>query len=49
MNFFNDIGRAFQNAGNTINNEVIKPTTVTLNPNQNGSLIHLIHTKVILK
>jgi len=25
MNFFNDIGRGFQDFGNTINNEVIKP------------------------
>ena len=33
MNFFNDIGRAFQSAGQTINNEVIKPAENTLNPN----------------
>ena len=36
MNFFNDIGRGFQDFGNTINNEVIKPATITLDPNQNG-------------
>ena len=36
MNFFNDIGRGFQDFGNTINNEVIKPATVALNPNQNS-------------
>ena len=36
MNFFNDIGRAFQSAGQTINNEVIKPAENTLNPKNTG-------------
>ena len=36
MNFFNDIGKAFQSAGQTINNEVIKPTEATLNPKNTG-------------
>ena len=36
MNFFNDIGRAFQNAGNTINNEVVKPAIITLDPKNTG-------------
>ena len=38
MNFFNDIGRAFQSAGQTINNEVIKPTEATLNPKNTGMI-----------
>jgi hypothetical protein len=31
MNFFNDMGRTFQDIGNTINNEVIKPAENTIN------------------
>ena len=38
MNFFNDIGRAFQSAGQTINNEVIKPAENTLNPKNTGMI-----------
>ena len=36
MNFLNDIGRAFQSADQTINNEVIKPAEATLNPKNTG-------------
>jgi hypothetical protein len=36
MNFFNDIGRGFQDFGNQINNEVIKPAENTLDPTKNG-------------
>jgi hypothetical protein len=36
MNFFNDIGRGFQDFGNVINNEVIKPAENTLDPTKNG-------------
>ena len=31
MNFFNDIGRGFQDFGNIINNEVIQPAEITIN------------------
>ena len=31
MNFFNDIGRGFQDFGNAINNEVIKPAEIKIN------------------
>ena len=33
MNFFNDIGRGFQDFGNAINNEVIKPAEKNLRSN----------------
>ena len=36
MNFLNDIGRAFQSAGQTINYEIIKPAENTLNPKNTG-------------
>ena len=36
MNFFNDIGRGFQDFGNQINNEVIKPAENTLDSTKNG-------------
>ena len=36
MNFFNDIGRAFQTAGEAINNEVVKPSIITLDPKNTG-------------
>jgi hypothetical protein len=36
MGFFDDIGRAFQDAGNAINNEVIQPAQITLDPAKNG-------------
>ena len=31
MNFFNDIGRGFQDFGNIINNEVIQPAETSIN------------------
>ena len=31
MNFFNDLGRGFQDFGNAINNEVIKPAEIKIN------------------
>ena len=45
MNFFNDIGRGFQDFGNQINNEVIKPAGNTLDPSKNGFTNALDPTK----
>ena len=45
MNFFNDIGRGFQDFGNQINNEVIKPAENTLDPTKNGFTNALDPTK----
>ena len=36
MGFFDDIGRAFQDFGNQVNNEVIQPAQITLDPAKNG-------------
>ena len=36
MGFFDDIGRAFQDAGNAINNDIIQPAQITLDPAKNG-------------
>ena len=61
MGFFDDIGRSFQDFGNTINNEVIKPAETTINnelykpaiitldPNKNGFTNTFDPNKGILK
>ena len=36
MGFFDDIGKAFENFGNQVNNEVIQPAQITLDPAKNG-------------
>ena len=36
MGLFDDIGRAFQDFGNQVNNEVIQPAQITLDPAKNG-------------
>ena len=38
MNFLNDLGRVFQSAGQTINDEIIKPAEATLNPKNTGQI-----------
>ena len=38
MGLFDDIGRAFQDFGNQVNNEVIQPAQITLDPSKNGTV-----------